>query len=189
MRKRLIEQRDIPQYFMERCERIDEFVKQVNNVYELFKVDMSWKNKMGESRGLISQQLDGLSNVISNLALEINNDIEFKGDLEERLLSEFENAGVKVKDILVYKNKWEKFEVNIFHKGCAGSNKCLDSIEKMASSVLKRRMIKTEANACTTTNWGHAILNWWRRKFSASLQELLEGKSMTVGYPGIIIPL
>lgn len=99
---------------MERCERIDEFVKQVNNVYELFKVDMSWKNKMGESRGLISQQLDGLSNVISNLALEINNDIEFKGDLEERLLSEFENAGVKVKDILVYKNKWEKFEVNIF---------------------------------------------------------------------------
>ncbi|NLP14258.1 MAG: stage II sporulation protein E [Clostridium sp.] len=141
-KKGWIEQRDIPQYFMERCERIDEFVKQVNNVYELFKVDMSWKNKMGESRGLISQQLDGLSNVISNLALEINNDIEFKGDLEERLLSEFENAGVKVKDILVYKNKWEKFEVNIFHKGCAGSNKCLDSIEKMASSVLKRRMIK-----------------------------------------------
>ena len=34
---------------MERCERIDEFVKQVNNVYELFKVDMSWKNKMGEA--------------------------------------------------------------------------------------------------------------------------------------------
>lgn len=141
-RKGWIEERDIPAYFMERCERIGEFVKQVNNIYELFKVDMAWKNRMGESRGLISQQLDGLSNVISNLALEINNEIEFKGDLEERLLSELENDGVKVRDILVYENKWGKFEVNIFHQGCAGSNKCLDSVEKLASSVLRRRMVK-----------------------------------------------
>jgi len=141
-KKGWIEETDIPEYFMERCERIGEFVKQVNNIYELFKVDMSWKNRMGESRGLISQQLDGLSNVISNLALEINNDIEFKGDLEEKLLSELENSGVKVKDVVVYKNKWDKFEVNIFHKGCAGANKCLDSIEKMVSDVLKRRMVK-----------------------------------------------
>ncbi|HPD01114.1 MAG TPA: stage II sporulation protein E, partial [Acetivibrio sp.] len=35
-RKGWIEERDIPAYFMERCERIGEFVKQVNNIYELF---------------------------------------------------------------------------------------------------------------------------------------------------------
>jgi len=60
-KKGWIDESDIPEYFMERCERIGEFVRQVNNVYELFKVDMVWKNRIGESRGLISQQLDGLA--------------------------------------------------------------------------------------------------------------------------------
>ena len=41
---------------------------------------MVWKNKV-ESRGLISQQLDGLSKVISNLASEINTDIKFKKEI------------------------------------------------------------------------------------------------------------
>jgi len=51
-KKGWIDESDIPEYFMERCERIGEFVRQVNNVYELFKVDMVWKNRIGESRGL-----------------------------------------------------------------------------------------------------------------------------------------
>jgi len=39
-------------------------------------------------------------------------------------------------------NKWGKYEVNIFHNGCAGANKCLDYIEEVASSVLGRRMVR-----------------------------------------------
>lgn len=146
-KKGWIDERDIPAYFMERCERIGEFVQQVNNVYELFKVDMVWKNRIGESRGLISQQLDGLSRVISNLAVEIESDIKFKADVEDVLLSELENAGIKVNDVVIYENKWGKYEANIFHRGCAGSNKCLDIIEKKAFAVLGRRMIR-DRNEC-----------------------------------------
>jgi len=36
-KKGWIDESDIPEYFMERCERIGEFVRQVNNVYELLK--------------------------------------------------------------------------------------------------------------------------------------------------------
>lgn len=146
-KKGWIDENDIPVYFMERCERIGEFVKQVNNVYELFKVDMVWKNRIGESRGLISQQLDGLSKVVSNLAIEIDNEIKFKGDMEDVLLSELENKGIKANDVVIYENKWGKYEVNIFHEGCAGANKCLDLIEEMASSALGRRMIR-DKNEC-----------------------------------------
>jgi len=85
---------------MERCERIGEFVRQVNNVYELFKVDMVWKNRIGESRGLISQQLDGLAKVILNLAVEIDGEIKFKSDMEDVLLFELRNKGIKVNDVV-----------------------------------------------------------------------------------------
>lgn len=145
-KKGWIDESDIPPYFIERCERMGEFVKQVNNIYELFKVDLVWKNRIGESRGLVSQQLFGLSKVISNLAIEIDTDISFKGDLEDMLLIELENGGVKANDVVVYENKWGKYEVNIFHKGCAGGNKCLDYIEKVASSTIGRRMIKDKSD-------------------------------------------
>lgn len=146
-KKGWIDESDIPEYFMERCERIGEFVRQVNNVYELFKVDMVWKNRIGESRGLISQQLDGLSKVISSLAVEIESEIKFKADMEDALLSELRNKGIKAYDVVVFENKWGKYEVSIFHRGCAGANKCLDHIEEVASTVLGRQMIR-DRNEC-----------------------------------------
>lgn len=141
-KKGWVDEKDIPGHFIEKCEHVVEFVKQINNIYELFKVDMVWKNKVEESRGLISQQLDGMSKVISNLALEIDTDIKFKREFEEDLLLELETAGVKVKDVIIYENKWGKFEVNIFHKECKGENRCVDIIENKASKVLGKKMVK-----------------------------------------------
>lgn len=137
-----IDMDDIPPYFMERCERVGEFARQVNNIYELFKVDLVWKNRVGESRGLVSQQLDGISKVITNLANEIEMDVKFKGNIEDQILVEFDKAGVKVNDIIVMENKWGKNEVTVFHKGCDGSNKCTEKIEVIVSDVLGKRMIK-----------------------------------------------
>lgn len=145
--KGYIDEKDIPDYFLDRCERITEFVKQVNNVYELFKVSLVWKNRVGESRGLMSQQLDGLSKVIANLANEINYDVKFKGELEDQLLVELDKAGIKANDVVIFQNKWGKKEVTVFHKGCGGARDCINTIEKVTTEVLGRRMIK-ESNEC-----------------------------------------
>jgi stage II sporulation protein E len=142
-----IDEEDIPDYFMERCERINEFVKQVNNMYELFKVNLVWKNRVGESRGLMSQQLDGLSKVIANLANEIDYDVKFKGDLEDKLLVELDKEGIKANDVVIFQNKWGKHEVTIFHKGCGGKRSCINTIEKVATGLLGKRMIK-DSNEC-----------------------------------------
>lgn len=145
--KGYINEEDIPDYFMDRCERISDFVRQVNNVYELFKVNLVWKNRVGESRGLMSQQLDGLSRVIANLANEIDYDVKFKGDLEDQLLVELDKAGVKANDTVIFQNKWGKNEVTIFHKGCGGTRNCINTIEKVTTGVLGRKMIK-ESSEC-----------------------------------------
>lgn len=144
-KKGWVDERDIPKSFIGKCEHTVEFVKQINNIYELFKVDMVWRNKVGESRGLVSQQLDGLSKVISNLALEIDTEIEFKRELEDELMVELEMSALKVKDVVIYENKWGKYEVDIFHKECKGKNKCIDIIENKASQILGKKMIKDKA--------------------------------------------
>jgi len=142
-----VEEKDIPDYFVDRCERLSEFVDAVNNTYEVFKVDMVWKNKIGESRGLVSQQLDGLSKVISNLANEISMDVHFKAEIEEDIVLQLNNAGIKASDAVVYENKWGKYEISVFHKGCGGKRACLSEVEKIVSNVVGRKMVK-EGSEC-----------------------------------------
>ncbi|MDP4182804.1 MAG: stage II sporulation protein E [Bacillota bacterium] len=137
-----IENKDIPKYFMDRCERVNDFVLSVNNVYELFKVDMVWKSKISESRELVSQQLEGLSKVVSNLANEIGNDVNFDIDLENSLKLNLEKAGIKIKDVNVMETKWGTYEASITHKGCGGKRICINTIEKIATDILSRKMVK-----------------------------------------------
>ncbi|QNU67468.1 stage II sporulation protein E [Ruminiclostridium herbifermentans] len=152
-----IEQEDIPKYFLDRCERVEEFVKSVNNVFELFKVDMVWRNRVGESRGLVSQQLRSMSKVISNLANELNRDIDFKDDIENQLILELSKAGMKNVEAIVYENRYGKYEITLSYKGCGGRRSCIGNVEKVVSGVVNRRMLKdgsecglnAKTNMCT----------------------------------------
>lgn len=143
-----IEQKDIPDYFMERCERIDDFVRAVNSVFELFKVEMMWKSKIGESRGMVSQQLKSMSQIVSNLACELNTDISFKSDIEDQISIELSKFGIKNSEAVVYENKAGKYEISISHKGCGGKRKCLNNMEKLLSQIVGRSIIKENSDCC-----------------------------------------
>lgn len=153
-----IEESDIPDYFLERCERIYDFVQAVNNIYELFKVDMVWKSKVGESRNLVSQQLEGLSKVISNLASELNADVHFNSDLEDNILLELSKARIKAGEAIVFENKFGKYEVSILHKGCGGKKTCATAIEKVVSLVLGRMMIRENTDCYMKGKTGQCAL-------------------------------
>jgi len=152
-----IEQEDIPKYFMDRCERIDDFVKAVNNVFELFKVDMVWRGKIGESRGLVSLQLKSMAKIISNLASEFNTDINFKDDIENQIILELSKSGIRNAEAIVYENKFGKYETTLSYKGCGGKRSCIGNVEKVVSEVVGRKMLKdgsecglnSKTNICT----------------------------------------
>lgn len=137
-----LEASDIPDSFIEKCPRVNDFVSGVNSLYELFKVDLMWKKRIGESRGLVSQQMDGLSKVISNLAAEIDVDLHFKEELENAVLVELSRMGIRAEEALVFQNKWGKYEINIFHNGCGGKRSCVSCIEKAVSAAVGRKMTK-----------------------------------------------
>lgn len=153
-----ITESEIPPYFLDRCERINEFVDAVNNMYELFKVDMVWKSRIGESRSLISQQFEGLSNVISGLAAEINSEVSFIGSMEDRIYADLSAAGIKVREVVAYENRWGKYEVNVLHGGCGGARICRCTIERIVSAAIGRKMAK-ENEECTKARDGSCTLS------------------------------
>ena len=154
-----ISENDIPSYFLERCERINDFVDAVNNMYELFKVDMVWKSRIGESRSLISQQFDGLSNIISGLAAEINTEVNFAGSIEDRIYADLSIAEIKTKEVVAWENRWGKYEVNILYGGCGGAKNCISTIEKVVSAAVGRKMARSHEE-CVTTRDGSCSLSF-----------------------------
>lgn len=140
----VVSKNDMPLEFLHKCKHINEFIHEVNHAFELLKVNILWRGKMGENRGAVSQQLEGISNVISGLAQEIGMDIRFKRDVEDKLFIDLKNRGIEVKEVIVLENRWSNFEVSILHCGCGGERVCVDDIEKSASVILGKKMVKED---------------------------------------------
>ena len=136
-----VEESDIPPHFLEKCARINDFVAAVNNMYELFKVGVVWKSRLSESRGVISRQFEGISRIIRELAGEINEEVRFMKPAEDNIKALLENAGIKPKEVTVYKNKWDKYEVSLIHSACGGARACIGVIEKIISEAVGRKMV------------------------------------------------
>lgn len=158
-KKGRIHTEDIPTYFIERCERINEFVNQINNIYELFKVDVMWRNRLAESRALVAQQMQALAGLVSNLAKEVDFDVEFKEDVEEILYRELLKCEIKVKDVNVFENENGRLEITIQHKGCTGNMLCKTTIEKMVSKITGRKMIKEDKSCMLSGAGSNCVLN------------------------------
>ncbi len=135
-----IEKSDIPAYFLDRCERAAAFVDAVNNAYELFKVDLLWKGRIGESRGLISRQYESLSEAISSLADEIKTEISFMEEIEDGIVTALKGKGIEVREASAFENRLGRYEVEVIHSGCGGTRNCISVIEKTVSSATGRRM-------------------------------------------------
>jgi len=138
-----VDESDIPEYFLEKCPRISDFVNTVNNMYELFKVDVVWKSKINESRAVISKQFEGMSRVIQSLADEINTDIVFLAPLEEAVTTALQREGIHVEEAIVYKGLWGKYEISLVHSACGGSRKCAEIIDRAVSEAVGKRMIRS----------------------------------------------
>ena len=135
-----IEISNVPQFFLDRCERVGEFTRALNNIYEIFKVDVVWKNKIAESRKVVSQQLGGLSKAISDLAEEINIDVKFNTVYEELILDEFNKIDIQCIDVMVYENKWNKYEVIIVLKMEDYQDTSSDDLKDLISKVMDKKM-------------------------------------------------
>ena len=143
-----VEENDIPGYFLDKCARINDFVNTVNNMYELFRVGVVWKSKLSESRGVISRQFEGMSRVITGLANEINTEVRFLSPLEDEIIASLNNADIKAKEVIAYKNTWGKYEISILHSACGGARICISVMEKIVSEAVGRRMVRENDDCC-----------------------------------------
>ena len=135
---------------------IDVMVKTINYTYKISKLNFIWKKKMNQSRQNLSNELNGVSKVISTLAVDISQDTkeQYKKEKEEiQVLLEQKN--IEIKDISIKQQENGKYIIKIYYdKEKKYSNKTMENIlQKMFKQQIKKykKEVQTEDNTYMQT--------------------------------------
>lgn len=119
---------------------IEVILKVLNYTYQISKLNFIWKQKMIQSRKNVSNELNGVSKVISALATEITRKPEKDfDDKEKEIRALFKQKKIKVNEIKIKKELNGKYGVCLYRE-LGESNKYTLGIEKILSTVFEQNI-------------------------------------------------
>lgn len=125
-------------------EEVSKITKVINYSYRISKMNFIWKKKMDESKKNVSNQLEGVSEAISNLANEISKNPDEFEDRKQEILTLLEQKEIKIKDISIKKQKSGRFIVDIYADTCDnldGTSCDIKKIGKILNKVFNDKFI------------------------------------------------
>ncbi|WP_317367915.1 stage II sporulation protein E [uncultured Tyzzerella sp.] len=137
-----IEKNSISYDFIENCININQFIDVLNKKFEIYKLNLSWKNKVIESRELVGKQLTGISSIIYDLSKNLCENVSFKENYETKIKYALENNGIATKNVIITENNKGKLEVLLKVEPCYVPNKCTKTILPIVSEILGKKMCK-----------------------------------------------
>ncbi len=137
-----IEKNSISPDFINNCININQFIDVLNKTFEIYKLNLAWKNKVIESRELVGKQLTGISTIIYDLSKNLCENVSFKENYETKIKYALENNGISTKNVIITENNKGKLEVLLKVEPCYVPNKCTKTILPIVSEVLGKKMCK-----------------------------------------------
>jgi stage II sporulation protein E len=135
-----VELQDIPDGLASKCEHLDRLLPGVSAHVDDYQAKLERAHSQSEGRKLLSQQLSGVSTAIKQLSSDISSSLNFKEDLEERILQALAKANIEVDRVTVIENASQRYEVIIRHKLCYDKKRWNRTVSRSLSLALGRDM-------------------------------------------------
>lgn len=129
-----VEQYDVPLYFKNRCIDSLKLVLECNKVFELYRVNQVWENRIAENRRLISGQLKDISGVVKSFADELLENCSFEEETEQNLIAVLDGLGIHVENVQVIRGFNNRLSVSLCVTDCIGNKVC----HRQICTVLKK---------------------------------------------------
>lgn len=124
---------------------IDEMVRAINSSYRISKINFVWKKRLDENKKTMSNQLNGVSEALSNLANQITQEEEDPYKIQkDQIKILLEEKEIILRDITIKREESGRFLVNLYTSVCNsvdGSACSVKKIAKVLEKVLKDKMI------------------------------------------------
>ncbi|HHY81198.1 MAG TPA: stage II sporulation protein E [Clostridiales bacterium] len=138
--KGFIEEKDVPAGLNRRCLNVHRLIEDINVIYNTYITNLKWQRKLNDCRQLVAEQLEGVGQVVTELAAELNMDVRFRKSMEDAIRLELDKNGIHAKEILVLEKPGGNTEVSIIKPACNGNKECLNLVEPVISKVLGKAM-------------------------------------------------
>lgn len=138
---------DCSDEFKRKCLYTTEFIQTVNNLFDKLRMNEYWMEKINESRGLVANQLKGISQVIKNLAAEIEMKIGVDLDLRKKILMGSKRLGIKLRDISPLKTSGNEIHYVGVADSCANGSEC-ETIIAPGISLLLGEILEVSEKKC-----------------------------------------
>ncbi len=131
---------EIPDGFKNRCICLDHFLFETKRILEVAKLNLSWNNRMAESRAAIAEQLSEVANIIDDFSNDLYKTARNTEAIKSKMMYVLKSNHINVKKIAVYEKRSEKQEIHITAKMNQG--RCITSKEvaSIMSDAISKRM-------------------------------------------------
>lgn len=130
------------------CLHNEKMVSECNKVYELFRVNRVWENRVSENRELVSNQLKEVSGVVRGLADEITETVEFEEESENKIIMLLDGLGISVENVIVTKGMNNRLEVEVSLSDCRKKSLCERDV-KTALKKVTGKNFSVQKEKCT----------------------------------------
>ncbi|QGU00517.1 Stage II sporulation serine phosphatase for sigma-F activation (SpoIIE) [Candidatus Syntrophocurvum alkaliphilum] len=126
--------------FKRRCLYSRDLISTVNYLFDNLRMNEYWTEKLEESRGLVANQLKGVSHLIKGLAEEIDIKTVLDFELREKLFKETKNYGLNIKELNPIRTNGDQLYINIITDSCTTGDNCELNISQSISSIMGEKM-------------------------------------------------
>ena len=137
-----IDYNDIPDSFRNNCVNLGLVTEMTNRLFENYKINLIWKNKIAESRELVGKQISGIAEIINKFSKELSLEFDFDDTLSKELTKRLAENGISIYSAAVTESTDKKTEVIITHDSCYGRLCCVKEIIPIVNEVLGKNMFK-----------------------------------------------
>lgn len=106
----------IPDYFSRRCLKPEEVSLVLYDKFEVYQSQIKAKKRIADIRGVISDQMDGMSDMLYDMALEFNEAERFDTETASRIDTLLRSLGISATDVCCKTDRRRRLSVEITAK-------------------------------------------------------------------------
>jgi stage II sporulation protein E len=126
----------VPESWEQHCVRSEQVLASVQNQYARYEQNIYWKEKMQESRRLVSDQLAGMAEVMSKLAKEIRHETQVLSAHEEQIHEALEELGLSIQRVDIINLEEGKVEIEVMMPEREGLDECKKLVAPLLTEIL-----------------------------------------------------
>ncbi len=127
---------DTPREMYSRCVKLDQLLPTLRRSSTVVSRDLAIISQLRESRGLVAAQLAGVSDIMSDLALEIRREAGASKKQEAQILEALERLGLEVHSVDIISLEEGKVEIEVIQMNPTGHDECKKLVAPLLTEVL-----------------------------------------------------